>query len=642
LLKQFVALGLGFLLLITLLVPTNKPLAQDLKQSVADPLQRGDTTQAINALKYEIEQDKGYFLNYAVLGKIYFQQKQYEEAASQLEIAVKKKSKHFESLYLLGRCYLELGRIDDAEKIMKKGIKKAKKEKHFFENGLGLVMLARKDYREADRDFRMAIVGDPASPEYHINLGDANFYQGIPSLAISEYKQALESDTGSLEVYYHWAEACLEMKDYTCAIEKLRIVLSKDSTHADAWMRAAGIYFKAALSSRKRDERKNRFIETIGSYKRYLELSNVKPDSSSVRVYFELAMSYSNLYGFEDAAKYFEDVLSIPYEARDIYFNYGKALWGTKRYVEAAENLLKHIDWVKKQDEDFVSKVNKSELYRLLGDSYYYRKPDADKFTAIKYYRISLEERPEQKRLLQNVAVGYHSMKSYSQAIEFYDKRIALGVDSAGASIYKNAGYCALNIANNGSDEEDDIDLDEDDGGGVAEEPSGVDPDTDYYAMAISYMQEFLKYNPSDEKVLLLVANTYLYQMADCANGVAGYERLLSVSTDNCDARKAIGYAYFGGICEKNYTKALKYLKQAYQCKTSSVGNCADADLVLWIGQCYHLRAAEKASAKKDANDDFKNAFNWYGKVLKCDPNNEAASKGQDDTRFEFFDKEES
>lgn len=641
LLKHGVSLGLGFWLLLTLLVPANYSAAQDLKQQVAEALQKGDTAQAIEILKQEIEHDKGYYFNYAVLGKIYYEQRDYAKAAEQLEVAVDKKSKHFESLYLLGRCYLILGNIEQAEEVMRKGIKKAKKEKHFFENGFGLVMMAREDYQEADRAFRKALIGDPGNAEYHVNLGDANFYQGIPPLAISEYKKALELDTASLEVYYHWAEACLEMKDYTCAIEKLRMVLSKDSTHADAWMRAGGIYFKAALSSRQREERKNRFMETIGSYKRYLELAGTKPDSSSVRIYFELAMSYSNLFGFEDAAKYFEDVLAIPYEARDIYFNYGKALWGTKRYVEGAETLLKHIDWVKQQDDEYVPRVSQSELYRLLGDCYYYQKPEPDKVKAIKYYLVSLESKPEQKRLLKNVAVGYHSMKSYSQAIEFYDKRITLGVDSTGTSIYKNAGYCALNIANNGSDGEDDFDLEEDEEEDEAP-AAALDPDIDYYAMAISYMQEFLKNNPTDEKVLLLVANTYLYQMADCSNGVAGYEKLLAVIPDNCDAKKAVGYAYFGGICDKNYPRALKYLKQAYRCKTSSGGNCADVDLVLWIGQCYHLLAADKAAAKQDANDDFMNAFNWYGKVLKCDPNNAAASKGQDDTRFEFFDKEES
>ena len=61
-------------------------------------------------------------------------------------------------------------------------------------------------------------------------------------------------------------------------------------------------------------------------------------------------------------------------------------------------------------------------------------------------------------------------------------------------------------------------------------------------------------------------------------------------------------------------------------------------DITLLIAKAYHLRAAEKANNKKDANDDFKNAFNWYGKVLKYESSHAEAKKGQDDTRFEFVD----
>ena len=50
------------------------------------------------------------------------------------------------------------------------------------------------------------------------------------------------------------------------------------------------------------------------------------------------------------------------------------------------------------------------------------------------------------------------------------------------------------------------------------------------------------------------------------------------------------------------------------------------------------LKPPTKAKEKQDANDDFKNAYTWYGKVLKCNPANQEAKKGQDDTRFEFSD----
>ncbi len=606
--------------------------AEELKQTIADALKAGDTTKAISLLQQEIELDKSYHYNYYMLGRIYYNQGEYEKARDQFQKALKKKKKHYESLYYLGLCYLKLGEIDEAEKVMEKGRKKAKKDmKYMFENGYGLVMMEKGKYQEADLAFRQALIGDPDNAEYHINLGDANFYGGVPSLAISEYEKALQIDTASLEVYFHWAEACLEMRDYNCALEKLRTVLSKDSTHAPAWRRAGEIYFKAALSARGKD-RVERFKETIGSYRRYLELSNAQPDSAHVRVFFELAMSYVNLSGFEEAANYFEKVLSIPYVPKDIYFYYGKSLFWTKQYEKAAEMLKKHIEWAAQQDENYKSRVSKAELYRLLGYSYYYRKPGRDYATAVTYYKKSLEVNPNQKRVLQNIAVAYHSMQSYAQALEYYKKRIEMGIDSTNASIFKNASYAALNLANGASDNAGEGDLGDelDEGSGeTAAEPEEL------FKEAAEFMDQYLQFKPNDLKAILMVANTYLYQLTDCAKGVKYYEQALTVDPNSCDALKSLGYAYFGGICNKNYTKALKYLKKAYSClQKDNSGPCADDPaLVLWIAQCYHLRAVDKKLAQKD---DFKNANTWYKKCIKCDPTNQECLKGRDDTEYEF------
>ncbi len=640
---------------------------QDLKPAIFDALQAGDTARAVNFLNQEIEIDKGYHLNYYTLGLIHFYRQQYSEARERFEQALDKKSKHHESLYYLGRCLIFLGEYDDAEERLQEGLRKSRELKAPFENGIGLLDLARQDYQKADRQFRKALAESEAAQakeltdlkntrlsdeerqaateelmaryarenaEYHINLGDANFYQGVPSLAVIEYEKALEVDTGSLDVYFHWAEACLDMKDYTCAMEKLRVVLQKDSTHAAAWMKAGGIYFKAALSTRSRDERKARFFDAIGAYQKYLELSQAKPDSAHVRVFFEVAMAYANVGGAEEAAENFEKVLSIPYEPRDIYFHYGKALWGVQDFVKSGEMLLKHIEWLGDADHAAATKIKEVELYQYLGDAYYYR--EAKDFNeAIVYYRKSLDANPDQTRLTYNLAVAYHNEKQYALALEYYQKRIDQGIDSSEAGIYKNAGYCALNIANQGEADEEMENLDEE---GEEAEPAegGIDPNLDYYEVAVSYMEKYLEIHPQDTRVLLLVANTCLYQLADCASGVESYKRLLEVDPKSCEAKKALGYAYFGGICTKNYTKALGYLRDAYGCVSAEKGACSDADLVLWIAQCYHLRAVEKSKDKAASSADFKNANEWYVKCLNCDSSIQECKKGRDDTSFEF------
>ena len=627
-----VALGCLFLFFVN-------PARADIKESILEALKSGDTTRAIQQLQEQIQLDPSYHLNYYYLGLIHYNREEYRKARDYFQQALSHKDKHWESLLYLGRTLLHLGDIEGAEKAMARGREKAKELKPEFEDGYGLVMLEEHKLQEADRAFRQALVYDSNKAEYHIHLGDANYQQGIYPLAVNEYEKALQLDTASLEVYYHWAEACIEMKDYNCALEKLKIVLTKDSTHAPAWNRAGNIYFRAALSTRDRDERINRFKEAIGSYRRYFELSKVEADSDHVRPFFEMAMAYININAFEEAAEYFKKVLAIPYVPKDIYFYYGKALWGTKQYEEAGDMLEKQITWASEQNSDYHSTVNEGELYTLLGDSYYYRKPK--KFSkAIEYYRKALESNPDHKRVLQNIAVAYHSLKSYRQALEFYQRRIALGIDSSTAGLLKNAGYCAFNIASGkaaaGDEGMDDID-EELDEGTPQEPPPEENPDVNYNELAAKYFQEYLSYKPDDAaKVLEVLGSTYLYQLSDCTNGIKYYTQLLELDPNNCDALKSLGYAYFGGVCTKNYTKALDFLIKAYNCKSKASGACTDVNLVLWIAQAYHLRAVEKSNANQPTGDDFKSAYDWYGKVLKCEPSNEDAKKGQADTRFEF------
>ncbi len=615
----------------TVLLLVSPAESRDIKLSITEALNRGDTATAINLLTKETVQDKAYHMNYYLLGMIHFEREQWPDAKVQFQVAQDKKSKHYESLYYLGLTQLKLGELDDALASMSKGRKKAKKMKAEFEDGYGQVLMVQGDYAAADAAFRQALIRDDNVAEYHIHLGDANFHQGIPSLAVMEYEKALAIDTAGKEVYFHWAEACLEMKDYVCAMDKLKEVLRKDSTYAHAWLRAGGIYFKAARSSQSRSERTELFKDVVGSYRKYFELTDKTPDSSSVRPYFELGMAYLNINAFEEAAEFFAQVLAIPYEPGDIYFYYGKALWGSRDYVKSGEQLLAHIEWVKQQDEEtYIARIQDAELYQLLGDAFYYRKPNQFS-TAVRHYAKSLEANPNQRRIVQNMAVAYHSMKSYQQALQYYDLRIEFGIDSASASLYKNAGYSALNIANHEGEGDEELEDEEE-----AEEETVEVDDRNYYEVACGYMLKYLEFKPDDAKILLMLGNTYLFQLADCTNGVKYFQQLLVVEPDNCDAKKSIGYAYFGGLCTKNYSKALDNLSQAYSCVKTAGDACSDIDLVLWIAQCYHLRAADKQKATQDAKPDFQKANEWYNKVLKCDAVNADAKEGIKATQFEF------
>jgi tetratricopeptide (TPR) repeat protein len=117
---------------------------------------------------------------------------------------------------------------------------------------------------------------------------------------------------------------------------------------------------------------------------------------------------------------------------------------------------------------------------------------------------------------------------------------------------------------------------------------------------------------------------------------VATFEKLLVVAPNNCIAKRSLGFAYFGeNLCQKNYTKALGYFRDAYDC-VSKAGACKDATLILWTAQSYHLRAVATTGNKTASKADFKAANEWYAKGMKCEPNNADFKKGYDETRFEF------
>jgi tetratricopeptide (TPR) repeat protein len=615
----------------TLLLLAVGGAAQTLDQTALTALESGDTATAITRIEASIKTDPTYYYNYHVLGLIAYKREDMRKARDYFTQAVDKKKKSYESLYYLGMSQLSLEDFDGAEKSLSEGLKKAREMNDQFEYGMGLVYLARKNYPEADRSLRRALAKNDKRADYHIALGDVNLAQGVPSLAVSEYEVAYALDTAGTDVFFHWAEACLETKDYNCALDKLRIVLTRDSTFAPAWNRAGGIYFKAALSSRGREERVQRFGEAIGSYKRYMELTGARPDSSTVRAFFEIAMAYTNIYRYEDAIPYFEQVLAIPYEPRDIYFQYGKALAGIKKYDRAAEMLQKHIDWFASLTDKSVSRVDPGELYKTLGDCYFYAQPKRYS-EAVTAYKQSLDVDKNQTRVLQNVAVALHTLGRYGEAMRYYDLRIAAGIDSTSAGIVKNASLCALKIAGDESSGIEEELMEEDTAGAAPVTDTFISSAVNYYQVAADYMTKYLEYAPSDTATLERLSNTYLYQLRDCTNGVAACERVLALDPRNCQAKKSIGFAYFmGDICNKDLSKTLRYLLQAHECY-SAKGN-ADVALTKWIAQAYHLRAA---AGGPDSNSDFKNAFEWYGKVLKLDPNDAEAKKGRDDTQFEF------
>jgi tetratricopeptide (TPR) repeat protein len=629
--NRFVPVALILMLILPAMV-----FSQVIRQEISDALSSGDTARAIDLIQADIKLDPSFASNYYLLGQIYTNQGKFGDAEQQYQFSYDKGSRFFDGLYALGLVQLKLGKIAEAQATMETGLKKTKGAmKASFHNGMSLVYMVKGDANSADRELRQAIVLDSNIAEYHVNLGNANMQLKVYSLAIGEYEKAIALDTTSIDLYFRLAEACLEMKDYQTAMDKLRIVLVRDSTHAEAWMKAGGIYFKAARSARNSEDAKQRYMETIGSYKRFMELTNSKPDSITGRAYYETAMSYLFLGGYPEAKQNFAAILAVPVEPKDIYFYYGRAFFGNKEYDSALVNFQKQIEWVKRQPESFQSGISDAEINRWMGEAYENLK---DYAKVVEYYGKSLQSDSTQERLLYGMALAYTYLGNYHDAVVYYMKRIALGIDEKYWSVYYNAATSSLYMAEKAAQEK------EKNPGNKPPADSSIviapDPlaGIDFAKLAAEYLEKVIQFKPDNIKATGMLASIYLYQLSDCPKGVQLYEKVLTAESDNCEALKSLGYANFAGVCPKNFSRAVDYLQRALSCnikKGNSEGS--DVNLLLWIGQAYEFRAADlRGSDKVESKKNYKSAFDWYNKVLKYEPGNAAAKDGVDRVKFEY------
>lgn len=589
------------LLALVCLVFTATAWAEDYNPEITTALQNKDTAQALLLLDREIEIDAGYAPNYLLKGKIFYNRNKLDKALEMFNTALDKKSNLYEALYYKGLVLLKQKNLKEAEKLFEKGIKKAKDEKAMFYNGLGLVYIEQEKYTEADIEFRKAIQEDSTNVEYIANLGDANYFSKIYALAINEYNKVIEMDTTYLDVYFRLARCYVAMRQFNDALEQLSIVLSRDTMYAYAWKEAGRLYTMAGLSARDPETKKQRFSETIGSYRRFLELTN---DSTDGEVFFNIGRAYFNLGGFKEADSAFTYVLGLGDVPSNIYLYAGRAKIGIEEYQEGIDYLKKHLALMKEEDPDWTPSIEDADLFRRLGDAY--RALD-DHANAAENYVQAYDLMPDNSRLALMAAISFHQNKDYAQALNYYDKRIELSEDVQ-ASIVMNAALCALNL--------------------------------EEFERAIGYLEKVVEIEPTNDKAISLLSDTYIRHLDNCQKGLEWTLELYNSDTTNCDALQTLGYIYFASQeCETDYSKAVTYFKKALDCyESKGQDRCGNSDIVRYIAQAYHLQAAELVNAdkKEESKKYFKNAYDWYTKAVKCNPNDEEAKKGQRDTEFEF------
>jgi tetratricopeptide (TPR) repeat protein len=133
------------------------------------------------------------------LGRLYFQRKEYKTAEQWLPKVAKSDSHYLEASFLLGICRYYDGDFDGAAQLFRMVLKEIPLNEVY--NNLGAA-LSRKNDPGAAEDFRKALEGDEADPDYWFNLGFALWRKGDFAQAADKFRAVLDRSNNDQDATY--------------------------------------------------------------------------------------------------------------------------------------------------------------------------------------------------------------------------------------------------------------------------------------------------------------------------------------------------------------------------------------------------------------------------------------------------------
>ncbi|MGD0775501.1 MAG: tetratricopeptide repeat protein [Candidatus Solibacter sp.] len=131
------------------------------------------------------------------LGKTFWEQKDYKVAAGWLARVARSDPHYLEAQFFLGLSRFANGDFKGAEESFQ--LVAAAVPLNEVYNDLGVVQTQRQDYAAAAANFRKALEGDDADPDYHFNLGAALWRGAQYAAAADSFREVLARNAGDNE-----------------------------------------------------------------------------------------------------------------------------------------------------------------------------------------------------------------------------------------------------------------------------------------------------------------------------------------------------------------------------------------------------------------------------------------------------------
>ena len=131
------------------------------------------------------------------LGKIYWGKKDYKIAAGWLERVTRSDPHYYEAQFFLGLCHYNTGDFAAAALCFQLVAEAVPLNEVY--NDLGAAQARHKDSSQAIANFRKALEGDSADPDYHFNLGYTLWRSGDYAAAVESLRAVVERNPSDAE-----------------------------------------------------------------------------------------------------------------------------------------------------------------------------------------------------------------------------------------------------------------------------------------------------------------------------------------------------------------------------------------------------------------------------------------------------------
>jgi len=518
---------------------------------------------------------------------------EYDKAIGVLSDYLKNNPEDVEAHYYLGNSYFKKDLFDQALQEYQEVLNRKPKHTEALYQ-LGLVYLKKGDLEQAKATFENGLKIKEEKGWFYNGLGWVHMAEGDLAGADLDFRSAIAENPEVAEFHKSLGDVNFKKSVLPITIDEYKQALELDSTLVEAHFNLAEAYsllkppdFNGAVEElratlRLKPDYKEAYLKLGNIYmldrKHYAEAKAIYEgyiaiDSMNAVVHLNLGKAYYFLRDTSKAINHLTKAKELNPQEKETYLYLGMAYQENKQnqealacYDEYQKLREKNSGFWSTKDADFW--VRKGKLYLALGDS-----------TSLVRGQEALAKAVELDSTVTGAfaSMGYTLYKQgkYKDAIPYFKQTVDLKVgDPFNPLLY--LAYCYLNI--------------------------------DDYAGAVEPLLKASEIQPENLEVRNRLGQVY-YTLKDYPKAVEQLAIVLKNNPRDCSINAQYGHSL---MLLKRYSEAISPLRKAGECYPKETS--------------YPLLLAQALELTKNLDE----AYEWYMKVLKMDPNNEQAKLGRD------------